>query len=232
MFRVILALDLLEGIVVHGIRGERHLYRPINEYSQICSSPHPFDVIEVLKPREVYIADLNKITGNGDNSEMIKTVSNKCLTMADTGIRSLEELTLAKQITHRPVLGTETAALKLIKSAAEYQVTVSIDIKQKKILSHDPDIPENPIEAAKIISEAGIEEIIVLNLDRVGTSSGIDFRLLMEMKNQVTGNTRIILGGGLKNEADLETLEKLGLDGAIVATAIHNGSIPVVRLRY
>ncbi|MEM2933416.1 MAG: HisA/HisF-related TIM barrel protein [Halobacteria archaeon] len=229
MFRVILALDLMNGIAVHAIRGERHLYRPLK--SQICDSSNPREIIAMLNPREVYIADLDRITRTGDNLEVIKEISKQCSAMVDVGIRSYGELIEAKKLTLKLVLGTETANLKLIKAAAEYEVAVSIDIKKNKLLSLDPDLPSSPVEAAKIISEMGIAELIVLNLDRVGTASGIDLTLLKQIIAQVRGKSRIIAGGGVRNEADLKNLEKIGVNGAIVATAIHSGSIPRERLR-
>ncbi|MEM2924296.1 MAG: HisA/HisF-related TIM barrel protein [Methanocellales archaeon] len=229
MLRVILALDLMNGIAVHAIRGERHLYKPLR--SKICSSPDPKEIIAALNPREVYIADLDRIARKGDNFEVIKTISKQCSTMVDVGIGSYEELLeiLNKKLAHKLVLGTETANLKLIQAAAEHDVTVSIDIKQNKLLSQDPDLA-SPVEAAKMISKVGIAEIIVLNLDKVGTASGVDLEILQQIKAQVKGS-RIIAGGGVRDMEDLKILEEIGVDGAIVATAIHNGSIPVERLR-
>ncbi len=229
MFRVILALDLMNGIAVHAIQGDRHRYKPLK--SQVCSSSSPLEIVATLSPREVYIADLDRIAGTGDNFEVIKAISKQCSTIADLGIRSYQELIDAEKLAHKLVLGTETAALKLIQAAAELGVIVSLDIKQGKLLSQDQDLPSSPVEAAKIISEAGIGELIVLNLDRVGTSTGVDLELLQQIKAQVGGKSRIIAGGGVRDEVDLKTLEEIGVDGAIVATAIHHRSIPRERLR-
>jgi phosphoribosylformimino-5-aminoimidazole carboxamide ribotide isomerase len=231
MFRVILALDLMNGIAVHAIKGERHQYKPLK--SQLCDSFDPLEIIAKLNPREVYIADLNKITGNGDNFEVIKAISKRCSAIVDLGIKNYQELIAAKKLIEaKLILGTETASLKLIQASAQLDVTVSIDIKQNKLLTSDPELPSSPVDAAKMISEAGIAELIVLNLDRVGTAAGIDLELLKQIKFQVSGKTKVIVGGGIRDEEDLKTLEKIGVNGAIVATAIYNGSIPRERLRY
>lgn len=37
----------------------------------------------------------------------------------------------------------------------------------------------------------------------------------------------VLLGGGVKDIADIEKLESIGVKGALVATALHNGSIPL-----
>ena len=39
MMRCILACDLMGGVVVRGVRGERDRYRPISEYSQCRGHP-------------------------------------------------------------------------------------------------------------------------------------------------------------------------------------------------
>jgi len=41
----------------------------------------------------------------------------------------------------------------------------------------------------------------------------------------------LILGGGVKGLEDLQALEDLGFSGALVATAVHNGKIPVKMMR-
>ena len=45
MFRIILVLDLLSGLVVHGIKGERDKYKSIHHFSKIVDSSKPEDVI-------------------------------------------------------------------------------------------------------------------------------------------------------------------------------------------
>ncbi len=41
MMRCILALDLLGGVVVRGVRGDRDRYKPINEYSNVVATCVP-----------------------------------------------------------------------------------------------------------------------------------------------------------------------------------------------
>jgi len=61
--RCIFVLDILNGAVVHAVRGERNLYEPIAGYSKIVSSSEPLDILHELRPQEVYIADLNQLMG-------------------------------------------------------------------------------------------------------------------------------------------------------------------------
>jgi uncharacterized protein related to proFAR isomerase len=71
--------------------------------------------------------------------------------------------------------------------------------------------------------------VILLELDRVGTSAGLD-RAFLEKAVSVSDHA-LILGGGVKGIEDLQVLEDLGFRGALVATAVHNGRIPLEMLR-
>jgi len=76
-FRLILAVDLLDGVVVHAKRGEREQYKPITLFSSIVSSAEPIRVIEELQPEEMYIADLNRLMQTGDNQAVLKELRNQ-----------------------------------------------------------------------------------------------------------------------------------------------------------
>ena len=56
MFRIIFVLDILNGSVVHAVKGERSKYKPIKG-SMICESSDPFEIIDTVKPREIYMAE-------------------------------------------------------------------------------------------------------------------------------------------------------------------------------
>lgn len=82
----------------------------------------------------------------------------------------------------------------------------------------------SPLQILNLLNHLELEAIILLELDRVGTSSGLD-RDFLERAVAVSEHP-LILGGGVKGEDDLHTLEGLGFSGALVATAVHNGMIP------
>jgi phosphoribosylformimino-5-aminoimidazole carboxamide ribotide isomerase len=68
-----------------------------------------------------------------------------------------------------------------------------------------------------------------MELDRIGTCAGLDEEFLE--KARARSRHPLILGGGVKDEKDLEALEKIGFSGALVATAVHNGMIPLKRIQ-
>ncbi|MDW7731524.1 MAG: HisA/HisF-related TIM barrel protein [Methanolobus sp.] len=231
MFRILLVLDIFNRTVVHAQGGNRHEYKPIHFSSHICNSSDPVKVIETIRPQEVYIADLNLLQDIGKrekNFEVLEQVARRAKTMVDPGISSPSETEDILEIVQTVVLGTETASLDTIREVAAAhpgRVVVSIDKKYGKILSNDSGMPSDPFEIVEILNEFDLQDIIILDLDRVGTSSGVDSQFLSKIVS--ISNHSVLLGGGVRNIEDIETLEKIGLKGAIVATALHNGSIPL-----
>jgi phosphoribosylformimino-5-aminoimidazole carboxamide ribotide isomerase len=228
--RCIFVLDILNGAVVHAVRGERSRYAPIAGFSQIVSTSEPLGILQELRPREVYVADLNLLTGRGDNLAVIKELSAMTRTMADTGISMTADLDrLPRSVS--PVMGTETASLQLIEEAAiERRVVVSIDMMKRKVLARDPELAGlTPLQLLRRLNDLKLEGVILLELDRVGTSAGLDRQFLYDAA--AIAKHPLILGGGVKEEEDLLALEDMGFSGALLATALHNGRIPVARVQ-
>lgn len=235
MFRVIFVLDIYNGAVVHARGGDRRHYRPVHLSSQICDTSIPTEIVSLLHPREVYMADLNILQGDGDrntNFDAIRQVSQHATTMLDAGVRRVEDIDGLLPLSDTLILGTETTSLETIRTTASAnpgKVNISIDRKDGRILSNDENMPNDPCEIVKILNEISINDIIFLDLDRVGTSSGVDTQLLSEMVS--LSEHSILLGGGVKGVEDINILEDVGIEGALVATALHNGSIPLTMIQ-
>ncbi len=229
MTRCVFVLDLFNGSAVHAVRGEREKYQPIGAKSRVVETSDPLSILEALRPKEVYVADLDRIMGSGDNLALIGELARKAETMADVGISSVEELDLLPSDC-TPVLGTETGSLSLIERASSRRnVTVSIDIFRGEVLTCDPALKFRPLELICELNSLSIKEIILLSLDRVGTSMGLDEGFLRKAAD--LSDHPILLGGGVKDGSDLDRLEELGLAGALVATAVHEGKIPLEAIR-
>ncbi len=212
------------------MRGERERYEPIDRYSKVVSTSDPEEVVRAVRPKEVYIADLNQITGKGENLGAIVAISCLARTMADIGVSNLSDMDhLPERVS--PVLGTETASLKLMEEAAlQREIVVSMDMKNRKVLSRDSELAAlSPLEVLRRLNGFPLVGVILLELDRVGTSLGLD-REFLEKTSSVSDHP-LILGGGVKGLEDLMALEKMGFCGALVATAVHNGRIPLEMLR-
>ena len=224
--RCIFVLDILNGAVVHAVRGERNRYEPIASYSKIISSSEPRDILHELRPQEVYIADLNQLIGQGENLAIIKEISDLAKTMADTGISKADDLDCLPASVC-PILGTETAPFQLMEELApQRNIIVSLDMKNRKVLAREALLAnETPLQALQRLNHLPLNGVILLELNRVGTSSGLD-KAFLEKALDISRHP-LILGGGVKDEEDLRALDEIGFSGALVATAVHNGSVPV-----
>jgi len=229
MFRVVFVMDIFNRSVVLAKGGIREKYLPISDSSIICSNSDPLDIVQFLRPREIYIADLNILQDKGPletNAEIIREVSLRADTMLDFGISSMEEVEKALSIARTAVIGTETGTLSVIKDAAfenPGRISVSIDMKHGKVLKEDPEIPEALLEIVKILNSFLLKDLIFLDLDRVGTASGFDPEFLRKLVEY--SRHSVLLAGGVRDMVDLFALEGLGIRGALIATAIHSGLV-------
>ena len=77
--RIIPVMDLMEGKVVHAVRGERNKYRPVK--SVLVPVFRPVDVAKALinetMCREIYIADLDAIQKEDHNLHTISDLAEK-----------------------------------------------------------------------------------------------------------------------------------------------------------
>jgi phosphoribosylformimino-5-aminoimidazole carboxamide ribotide isomerase len=70
---------------------------------------------------------------------------------------------------------------------------------------------------------------VLFRSDKVGTGAGIDVELLRKIVGLSSHN--ILAGGGIRDMSDINALKEIGAGGALVATAVHNGRIPVEFIR-
>jgi phosphoribosylformimino-5-aminoimidazole carboxamide ribotide isomerase len=225
----VFVLDIFNGAVVHAIRGDRSKYELIERSSRVVSTSDPLGILGEIRPEEVYVADLNRLTCLGDNLNLIRQISYKTKTMADVGVSSLADLQILPERV-KPVLGTETASFELLEKAAKLrQIIVSLDMKRERVVTSDPELMISPFDVIQKLNNLQLEKVILLDLDRVGTSCGSAESFLRECV--LLSRHPLLVGGGVKDVEDLLVLGQLGIKGALVATAVHNGRIPVHLLR-
>ncbi len=215
---IIPVLDLMNGHVVHAIRGERDLYQPVA--STLCSASDPYSVIDgflKLYPFPViYMADLNAISGNDDHLNLVKDIVTRYPDIKFWIDAGHEQLDKQRNIT--PVIGTETSVsfsqiMSLIEQHPEAVLSVDFDTDGK--LMH-PDLLGT--------GDCWPDRVIAMMLSRVGTAKGIDKEGLDLIRKQA-GDRQIYVGGGVANAREIKALTDENIAGALVATALHNGSI-------
>ncbi len=130
----------------------------------------------------------------------------------------------------RVIVGSET--LPNLETLRALQVELpagqrlfSLDLVAGQVLSRAPALKGRaPLDVLDLLVREGWSQVIVLTLDRVGTGSGLDWALLRAMR-QAYPTLKIIAGGGVQSIADVRRLEALGVDGVLIASALHQGWI-------
>ncbi|WXG46201.1 MAG: HisA/HisF-related TIM barrel protein [Candidatus Atabeyarchaeum deiterrae] len=238
--RVIPVMDLLGGKVVHARKGEREKYQPVK--SILASTADPVEVATAFhrqfKFKELYIADLDAIQGGKVAIEGIKAISKSTSMelMVDAGVNNPDSAHVVREAgASRVIVATETlislnALTVMIEAVGRGRIISSLDVKQGKVLGKSPQIRElSPVKAARVLEKIGVTQLIVLELTKVGSESGVDRSLVESIISAV--RIPIITGGGVRNIDDLIELKEIGVDGALVATSLHNGSLSPENVR-
>ena len=237
--KIVPVIDILNGVVVHAVKGNRSEYQPIK--SVLSNSVDPLVMALAFEEagfKNLYIADLDALMGNKNNNLIINKISSKVNMelMVDSGISDLQQAKKTfKSNTSKIILATETLSnINFIKEAAkslgDKNLVVSLDLKNGKILSKSRKIASmQPTILTSELQKQGINKLIILDLARVGSGEGVDFILLKEIRSYP--DIELFVGGGVRDVYDLLKLKALGMDGVLLATALHSGKISIAALR-
>jgi phosphoribosylformimino-5-aminoimidazole carboxamide ribotide isomerase len=237
--KIIPVLDVLGGVAVHAVRGRRKEYQPLK--SVLCASTEPSDVATALRAlgfSELYVADLDAITGGHPTFSLFKKITDKSglELMVDAGITSLEAAEeVLKSHVSKVIIGTETLpSMSLVAEAVETfgseKIVVSLDLMGNRIISgFELGRLAEPVRFLRELDERGVSQIIVLDLAKVGSSEGVNTSFLHELLRNI--KAEVIVGGGVRDIEDLMELKDLGVLGVLVATAFHSGEISPERLK-
>ena len=228
--RIIPVVDLLDGLVVRAVKGERERYRPIE--SALCRSSDPLRVARMLLEhcgsRKLYAADLDALAGRAPQTSVIDAMLASLPAMelwvdggfaspADAAafLRALGER--ASRVT--PVYGSES-----LRTAADADRCFADPARA--ILSLDRR-NERPIDPAGCWSMPGRwpNRIIVMTLDRVGAFCGPDLTTFDEVRRRAP-HARVIGAGGVRDADDLAAAQRAGAYAWLVASALHDLKLP------
>jgi phosphoribosylformimino-5-aminoimidazole carboxamide ribotide isomerase len=236
--KIIPVLDLLNGIAVHAMRGERKKYRPLK--SVLFPSPDPLELAKVFDSLgfdELYIADLDAILKDEEDFlTFTRIVSETDLTlMVDAGISDLARAEKVLEAgASNVIIGTETLTDlgftgEAVRALGEDRVIVSVDLKGGELLSRSKHIRElSPLRLVEGLEDMGVVRVIVLDLARVGSEQGANMEVV-EGVLEKTG-VDVITGGGMRGIEDLEEARSLGVSGALIATVLHTGKLVAAEL--
>lgn len=226
--QVIPVIDLMQGQVVHAKFGLRSKYQPIQ--SSLCDSSAPLAVVasflKLYPFQTLYIADLDAILGVGDHNEIIERITSaypQLTIWLDSGIRQVNARTLytSKQI--RPVIGSENIAnmedYRAISYACDSQHILSLDYSATSQLG---------IKDLHETARYWPDDTICMTLNAVGSGQGADssrLNTLIDLNKSRKNPSKIYAAGGMKDSSDIALLANLGINGVLVASALHNQHI-------
>jgi phosphoribosylformimino-5-aminoimidazole carboxamide ribotide isomerase len=219
--KIIPVIDLKNGCAVHAREGKRDQYQPLE--TRLCRSNDIKDIIEELlkfcQSDTVYIADLNAITRQGNHDRLISKLLTEFPDITfwiDRGYPDNKQ-TLKLPGNHVPVLGSESFKDSNIQELNEFNnhFILSLDFAHSETLG-----------AKRLFSSPELwpDNIIIMTLDRVGSSKGPDLDKLTRFCHQFPAKN-FIAAGGIRDVKDLCDLAKTGVQQALIASALHAGTI-------
>jgi phosphoribosylformimino-5-aminoimidazole carboxamide ribotide isomerase len=233
--RVIPVLDLRHGQAVHARAGDRRRYSPV---STVLASGVPGDALalargyrERLGLAELYVADLDAITGASPQQALVSALARETTTLwLDAGIASPAHARAARHAgAARVIVGLETlparaALAEIVDAAGAERVAFSLDLRSGVPVAAPELAWLSPVAIAELAARSGVQTIIALDLARVGTGTGVDLALVRQLRAALPSR-ELIVGGGVSGPVDLARLTDAGADGALVGSALHDGRI-------
>jgi HisA/HisF family protein len=218
---VIPVIDVRRGVAVHARQGQRSEYRPLD--TPLARGTDPVVVaggfLSLFPFRTMYVADLDGIEGRGRNAELPRQLAAALPGVAfwiDDGGTAHGGLATAGVM---PVIGSESLSgaddLKRMRNEPPDRFVLSLDFRAESFMG-----PQALLEDAALWPD----RVIVMALACVGAGAGPDLQTLSDLIARA-GARRVYAAGGVKNSADLEVLREAGAAGALVATALHAGTI-------
>jgi uncharacterized protein related to proFAR isomerase len=233
--RVIPVLDLMAGRAVWARRGIRAAYAPV----QSALLPEAGDAVALawafrrtLGCEECYVADLDAIMGAPPQHALLRllaAVGSRLL--ADEGAAGPAQAGNALAAgADRVIVGLETlpsfgALAAIVQAHGPDRVVFSLDLRAGQPVVQ-PGSPHRtgPLALVAEAVRAGVPAVIVLDVARVGSGQGVDLALGAEIRRAHPG-LELLVGGGIASARDLADVAAAGYDGALVASALHDGTL-------
>ncbi|ROH85346.1 hypothetical protein ED236_10870 [Pseudomethylobacillus aquaticus] len=245
-FEVIPVIDLRDGEVVHARRGQRQRYQAMR--SELCTGSDALQIIDHLLrlypfPR-LYIADLDAIQQRGHQRALVETIRAQFPALelwVDAGIRCASDWQAWQLAGVRCVAGSENLeslkSWQALQTSLPQQAVLSLDFVADEVPDKSADELADAISATRFCGPPELQQpahwpqqLIAMTLARVGSSAGPDLALLDQLQKQAP-QQQLYAAGGVRNLHDLQRLQAQGLAGALVASALHDGSLSTQALQ-
>jgi phosphoribosylformimino-5-aminoimidazole carboxamide ribotide isomerase len=226
-FQVVPAVDLLGDSAVRLEQGDFDLIavraRPEELVQRFAAAGAPL----------IHVVDLDGARSGRIRPELVErlvTLARPALVQASGGIRSLADAErLLSSGAARVAVGTaavaDARALRRFARALGGRLVVAVDVRGGRVAArgwtHETGL--GPEELARRCADAGVERLLCTAIDRDGTLSGPDLRLLRRVVE--ASGLPVLAAGGIRSGEDLAAVERAGCEGAVVGRALLDGSM-------
>jgi phosphoribosylformimino-5-aminoimidazole carboxamide ribotide isomerase len=223
--RLIGVLDVRNGVAVHARGGVRERYEAIGDPLELARK-----YLDDCGVAELYVADLDAIENpaHAPRCPHVRTICERAAVWLEAGVSSVVRAreAIALGAAHA-VVGLETlpsfdALTAICDAVGGERVAFSLDMRRGHPLGIGES--EHPAVLASRAVRCGASAILVLDLARVGMRAGLDVDLLEHVRHAAR-NVELLAGGGVRGQEDLDRLTSIGYDGALVATALLEGTL-------
>jgi HisA/HisF family protein len=234
--QIVGVIDLKDGMAVHAKGGHRHLYQPVATCAGARVDGDPIALariyVEDLGLSRLYVADLNAIESRAPQTGTLRRLHDVGATLlVDAGISTGDAAEhLYDAGADAVVIGLETlpsmAALMAICAVDRRpNLVFSLDLRDGIPVASDEESRRRQPEAiATCAAAAGVDEMIVLDLARVGAGLGPPLEVCRRIR-AAAPDLPLLVGGGIRGMEDLSRLHEIECAGALVATAFHEGRL-------
>ena len=223
---VIPAVDILGGRAVQLVGGEPG--------TEKISLPDPWNVAKGWEDKgaeRLHIVDLDAAMGSGDNLAVISSIVDHTNIPIEVGggIRTTEKAESLLDLGVDVVVGTRAVMdhewLNDLVNSYPGRVILALDVKEGKIQvkGWKESSPETLEDMLRHTSDLQLKGVLHTNVDVEGQNKGINVE---ETKNfRYMCPHPVIESGGISSHSDMELLEKIGIEYAVVGMAIYTGAI-------
>ena len=226
---------------MHASGGLRERYEPVERVAGMRiptgdSAALARAYLAGLGLKELYVADLDAIAGQPpQTAAMTGLTALGAPAWIDAGVRTRDQARhLIDGLAAQVVVGLETlpsfdVLADVCESVGGHRVAFSLDLREGRPVASaalgDAGVRHESGRAlASRAAAAGAGSVIVIDLARVGGRAGLDIGAIGRIRDAVPELT-LLAGGGVRDADDLARLADAGCDGALVATALHDGRL-------
>lgn len=108
------------------------------------------------------------------------------------------------------------------------RIAVSVDSRggQVVVAGWLESVSESATDFAKHMAEAGVQTLVMTNVERDGSLPGLDMASLDAARKAIP-TTQLLAGGGIASLEDVRALARTGLNGVVLGRVLYSGSLDI-----